>query len=198
MSIEFLKTNEWWKPKCLDGLKSPFLFYLDDMVDEFVECLSHRIESEITKGFFLCTQAIYVPISKYEEALKKGFDILLHNNRYEKSGISWVNCYNELCNWKFEQILEMAVPTNCSPYVDWTPKTQNSIEKWKNQVADVIGKNVILHKSTIGYAQFFIERTDSSDTEHEKLLEKIRASHLIEKSPFMGYAFLSFYGEFIQ
>jgi hypothetical protein len=100
--------------------------------------------------------------------------------------------------WGYVQILQMAVHKDkLKDHCDWKESTKIEIEKWNEKLKSVLGTEVIVEEHK-GYAQFFIKRTSTSHLEHENILNKIRSSTLFEESPFIAYALLNYYGEFIE
>lgn len=199
MDLEFIKVSDECKSSRPDGRKSCFLFSRDGKVNDFMTELSKRISAEATKNLFLREITVYVPIAKYQEAVVQGLDIILNDKSYEHEKVYWLNCYNDKESWGQVQILQMAVANDRQYPIHRYLKasTKKDIESWNKKLESVLGTEVVAQKY-LDYVKFFIKRTTTSHLEHESILNKIRNSSLFEDSPFVAYALIDYYGEFIE
>lgn len=184
---------------CEDGTMPCFMFNTYYAVDDFIKELSNRLNTEITKDSYLGYKVVYVKSSKYMDAIKHGIDIILKNKYFQQSGVCPLNCYNEKVFWDYVQILEADV----SDYKrkkngELKPLTKFMLYRWKKKLSKLLQVDIEMPFIYGRKIRFYIKRTPDLYLVHDKLINSIRLSNLIDNSPFSEYAMLDYYGKFVK
>lgn len=177
-----------------DGTKSCFMFNGWDPAKEFANELSEKLGIKCDVDSYIGYGVVYVPAQKYEEAIKKGLNILL-----VKQNGCWLNFYNERIAFDYEPILDLQIHSSC---LDKNGKLKKSgevmIETWIKSLEKVLGEEVLHDKAFGSNIQIGIKRKFDAYLKHDEVLSKIRKSGVLENSPFKGYAYVDYYGKYVR
>ncbi len=198
--------NRYWDPNkhiFADQTIPCFICSNDYPIDEFVEELCQRINAEIIvtnyKDFFLDYKAICTKTLKYVSAFENGIDIILESEYYRQSQIYPLNCYNEKCLYDFVQIIEANVRIRAKKNDGMISNlAKYRLKKWNKKLSKLLSLEVIMDIEIGGRLCFYIKRTPKSYLTHNEIINKIRASNLMDTSIFSEYAFLAYHGEYIK
>lgn len=200
MKPQFMNANyDFEKSVCSDGTKSCFMFSRYDTIDEFSKQLEEKIKEKVTRDSYLGYKILYVPAQKYEEAVIEGLKLILNNSSYRKSGVTWINYYNEKTPWGYVQILEFNLHKNkMASNGGWKKSTERRVKRWAKKLENILEVEVEVYEY-LGKARITVPRTTNSHLEHDTILNKIRKNQTIfENTPFNEYAMLDYFGKFIK
>lgn len=147
--LEFLKTNELFVSD-EDGTKPCFMFLNYNGANFFIEELKNVFNLDATRYNYLGFHTVYVPISRYQDALIQGFHILLTDEKYEQAGAYWMDYYgNRTDSWGYEPILMMELkPNDLEERGHWKPYVKNKIERWNKKFENVLDQEVCFREDT--------------------------------------------------
>lgn len=177
-----------------------FVFETYDKVDLFASKLSEAIDAKVIKGSFIGYRTIYVPKDKYDRAIEDGLDIILNDKSFRKEKVSWINVYNQKESCEYEKLLHMKlINTFIGSEGELIKIAEPIIKIWKERLEQVLDVPVLVKNGIKpGEIEFLVERKKASFAYHRMLLNKIRESEILELSPFSGYAYVSFYGKYLD
>lgn len=177
-----------------DGTKSCFLFNGREPANTFARNLEKHLDVKVDVDSFIGYGTVYVPADKYEEAIQKGVNMLLLSN----NGF-WVDFYNERNLFDYEPILALAPHSCCYDKNGKLKKGEEIVIKmWFKALERVLGEKIITVKELKRVIEIGIKRTYDAHLKHEEVLDKIRNSGILEKSPFEGYAYVNYYGKYVR
>lgn len=177
-----------------DGTKCCFMFNGREPAKVFAGNLSKELGVHLDVDSFIGYGTVYVPADKYEEAIQKGVNSLL----FSKNGY-WVDFYNERSFFDLEPILALVPHNSCYDKKGNLKKGDEIIIRmWFKSLERVLGQKIIFDKELRRVIEIGIERTYDAHLRHEEILDKIRHSGILEKSPFEGYAYMDYYGKYVR
>lgn len=177
-----------------DGTKCCFMFNGREPAKEFASCLSKQLGVKLDVDSFIGYGTVYVPAKHYEEAIQKGINNLLTiQNGY------WVDFYNGRKCYGYEPILALTPHSSCYDKDGNLKKVEEMVIKmWIAKLEKVLGEELIYDKYFDKIIEIGIRRKFDAHSRHEDVLNKIRQTNLLEKSPFEGYAYMDYYGKYIK
>lgn len=177
-----------------DGTKCCFMFNGREPAKEFASCLSKQLGVKLDVDSFIGYGTVYVPAECYEEAIQKGVNNLLTTqNGY------WMDFYNERKCYDYEPILALSPHSSCYDKDGKLKKGEEiSIRMWLKNLERMLGEELLFDKEFRSVIEVGIRRKYDAHLRHEDVLNKIRQTSLLEKSPFEGYAYVDYYGKYIK
>ncbi len=177
-----------------DGTKCCFLFNGREPAKIFASNLSVQIGVKLDVDSFIGYGTIYVPADKYEEAIQRGINnLLISKNGY------WVDFYNSRRFFDYEPILALNLHSSCYDRNGKLKKGEEIvIRMWFKALERVLGEKIITDRELKKVIEIGIERIDDAHLRHEDVLEKIRSSGILDRSPFGGYAYINYYGQYVR
>lgn len=73
-----------------------------------------------------------------------------------------------------------------------------AIKMWIAKLEKVLGEDLLYNKYFNRVIEIGIRRKFDAHLRHEDVLNQIRQTSLLEKSPFEGYAYIDYYGKYIK
>lgn len=177
-----------------DGTKCCFMFNGREPAKIFASNLEPQLGVKLDVDSFIGYGTVYVPADKYEEAIQKGVNnLLLSKNGY------WIDFYNKRSFFDYEPILALT-PHSCCYDKNGKLKKREEIviRMWFKALERVLGEKIITDKELKRVIEIGIERTYDAHLRHEGVLDKIRNSGILEKSPFDGYAYINYCGKYVR
>lgn len=178
----------------VDGTKSCFMFNGWDPAKEFANELSEQLGIKCDVDSYIGHGVVYVPVHRYEEAIRKGLNVLL-----VKQNGCWINFYNERIACDYEPILDLQIHSSC---FDKNGKLKKSAEvmigTWIKSLEKILGEETLHDKAFGSNIQIGIKRKPDAYLKHDEMLGKIRKSGLLENSPFEGYAYIDYCGKYMR
>lgn len=177
-----------------DGTKCCFMFNGREPAKAFASCLSKQLGVKLDVDSFIGYGTVYVPAEHYEEAIRKGVNNLLIN----QNGC-WVDFYNERKCYDYEPILALIPHSSCYDKDGKLKKAEEmAIKMWIAKLEKVLGEELLYDKYFNRVIEIGIRRKFDAHLRHEEVLNQIRQTSLLEKSPFEGYAYMDYYGKYIK
>lgn len=177
-----------------DGTKCCFMFNGREPAKAFASCLSKQLEVKLDVDSFIGYGTVYVSAEHYEEAIRKGVNNLLIN----QNGC-WVDFYNERKCYDYEPILALTPHSSCYDKDGKLKKAEEmAIKMWIAKLEKVLGEDLLYNKYFNRVIEIGIRRKFDAHLRHEDVLNQIRQTSLLEKSPFEGYAYIDYYGKYIK
>ena len=177
-----------------DGTKCCFMFNGWEPAKAFASCLSKQLGVKLDVDSFIGYGTVYVPAEHYEEAIRKGVNNLLIN----QNGC-WVDFYNERKCYDYEPILALTPHSSCYDKDGKLKKAEEmAIKMWIAKLEKVLEEELLYDKYFNRVIEIGIRRKFDAHLRHEDVLNQIRQTSLLEKSPFEGYAYMDYYGKYIK
>lgn len=178
-----------------DGTKSCFLFNGREPAKAFAECLSKQLGVKLDVDSFIGYGTVYVPAEYYEEAIQKGINNLL----ITQNGF-WMDFYNERNCYDYEPILALKPHSSCYDKKGKLKKVEElAIRGWIMNLGRRLGEELLYNKKYLtNVIEIGIRRKSDTPFKHEEILNRIRQTNFLKKSPFEGYAYMDFYGKYIE
>ncbi len=177
-----------------DGTKCCFMFNGREPAKAFASCLSKQLGVKLDVDSFIGYGTVYVSAEHYEEAIRKGVNNLLIN----QNGC-WVDFYNERKCYDYEPILALTPHSSCYDKDGKLKKAEEmAIKMWIAKLEKVLGEDLLYNKYFNRVIEIGIRRKFDAHLRHEDVLNQIRQTSLLEKSPFEGYAYIDYYGKYIK
>lgn len=177
-----------------DGTKCCFMFNGREPAKAFASCLSKQLGVKLDVDSFIGYGTVYVPAEHYEEAIRKGVNNLLIN----QNGC-WVDFYNERKCYDYEPILALTPHSSCYDKDGKLKKAEEmAIKMWIAKLEKVLREELLYDKYFNRVIEIGIRRKFDAHLRHEEVLNQIRQTNLLEKSPFEGYAYMDYYGKYIK
>lgn len=177
-----------------DGTKCCFMFNGREPAKSFANCLSKELGVEPDVDSFIGYGTVYVPAEKYEEAIQKGI-----NNLMVTQNGWWMDFYNERKCYDYEPIIALSPHSNCYDKEGKLKKAEEIvIRMWLKKLERFLGEELLFDKELRSVIEIGIRRRQDAHLRHEDVLNKIRNTNLLEKSPFGGYAYVDYYGKYIK
>ena len=177
-----------------DGTKCCFMFNGREPAKAFASCLSKQLGVKLDVDSFIGYGTVYVSAEHYEEAIRKGVNNLLIN----QNGC-WVDFYNERKCYDYEPILALTPHSSCYDKDGKLKKSEEmAIKMWIAKLEKVLGEDLLYNKYFNRVIEIGIRRKFDAHLRHEDVLNQIRQTSLLEKSPFEGYAYIDYYGKYIK
>ncbi len=177
-----------------DGTKCCFMFNGREPAKAFASCLSKQLGVKLDVDSFIGYGTVYVPAEHYEEAIRKGVNNLLIN----QNGC-WVDFYNERKCYDYEPILALTPHSSCYDKDGKLKKAEEmAIKMWIAKLEKVLEEELLYDKYFNRVIEIGIRRKFDAHLRHEDVLNQIRQTSLLEKSPFEGYAYMDYYGKYIK
>lgn len=177
-----------------DGTKCCFMFNGFEPANVFATRLSEQLGVNQDVGSFIGYGTVYVPADRYEEAIQKGVNSLLANqNGY------WVDFYNERKCYDYEPIIALAPHSCCYNKEGCLKEVERIIIcMWLEKLERALGEDILFDKNLGRVIEVGIRRKHDAHLRHEDVLNKIRMTDLLKKSPFEGYAYIDYYGKYVK
>ncbi len=177
-----------------DGTKCCFMFNGREPAKIFASNLGMQLGIKADVDSFIGYGTVYVPADKYKEAIRIGVNnLLLSKNGY------WLDFYNERNFYDYEPILALVPDKSCYDKEGKLKKVEEIIIRmWFKSLERVLGEKIITDRDLKSVIEIGIERTYDAHLRHKDILDKIRSSGIVEKSPFEGYAYMDYYGKYIR
>lgn len=177
-----------------DGTKCCFMFNGREPAKAFASCLSKQLGVKLDVDSFIGYGTVYVPAEYYEEAIQKGVNNLLIN----QNGC-WVDFYNERKCYDYEPIMALTPHSSCYDKNGRLKRGEEiAIRMWFKNLERVLREELLFDKEFRSVIEIGIRRGQDAHLRHEDILNKIRQTDLLEKSPFEGYAYMDYYGKYIK
>lgn len=177
-----------------DGTKCCFMFNGREPAKNFARNLSLQLGVKLDVDSFIGYGTVYAPADKYEEAIQKGVNCLLMS----KNGC-WVDFYNTRNFFDYEPVLALVPHQSCYDKDGKLKKSEEIvIRMWFKALERVLGEKIITDKDLKSVIEIGIERKYDAHLRHEAVLDKIRSSGIVKKSPFEGYAYMDYCGKYIR
>lgn len=177
-----------------DGTKCCFMFNGREPAKLFANGLSRQLGVKLDVDSFIGYGTVYVPADRYEDAIQNGV-----NNLLTTQNGCWVDFYNERKCYDYEPILALTPHDSC---YDKDGKLKKSgeivIKMWLKNLERMLGEELLFDKEFRSVIELGIRRRYDAHLRHEDVLNKIRQTNLLEKSPFEGYAYVDYYGKYIR